>query len=90
MLCTALPTQIDRRFDKLDRDSAVRPTIIKPGDIWTKKSQAGLISDMKESLLGEDEQREERDKAFDLLDALYREREVCVGRVWGLWAGNEA
>ena len=72
LLYTALPTQIDRRFDEVDEDAAVRPTIIKPGEVWTKRSQAGLISDVKESHLREDDQRKERDGAFDLLDALSR------------------
>lgn len=75
---TALPKLIDRRFDQLDEDSAVRPTIIKPGDVWTKRSQAGLLSDMQESLLGEEEHREERERAYDLLDALSRSGSLPV------------
>eukprot|EP01062_Namystynia_karyoxenos_P084367 TRINITY_DN990_c0_g1_i1.p1 TRINITY_DN990_c0_g1~~TRINITY_DN990_c0_g1_i1.p1 ORF type:complete len:944 (+),score=307.67 TRINITY_DN990_c0_g1_i1:91-2922(+) len=69
---TALPRALDRRFEQLDDDSAVRPTIIKPAHVWTRQSQAGLISDVKQEELTEPEQRTERDKAYDLLDALSR------------------
>eukprot|EP01062_Namystynia_karyoxenos_P072273 TRINITY_DN682_c0_g1_i6.p1 TRINITY_DN682_c0_g1~~TRINITY_DN682_c0_g1_i6.p1 ORF type:complete len:982 (+),score=408.29 TRINITY_DN682_c0_g1_i6:116-2947(+) len=75
---TEIPTALDQRFDKLDEDAAVRPTIIKIGDGWKKKSQAGLISDMKETTLGQAQQRTERDRAFDLLDALSRSGSLPV------------
>eukprot|EP01062_Namystynia_karyoxenos_P072272 TRINITY_DN682_c0_g1_i5.p1 TRINITY_DN682_c0_g1~~TRINITY_DN682_c0_g1_i5.p1 ORF type:complete len:285 (+),score=94.54 TRINITY_DN682_c0_g1_i5:2-856(+) len=69
---TAIPSALDQRFEALDEDAAVRPTIIKLGDTWRRSAQAGLISDPKETALGETEQRTERARAFDLLDALSR------------------
>eukprot|EP01062_Namystynia_karyoxenos_P072277 TRINITY_DN682_c0_g2_i1.p1 TRINITY_DN682_c0_g2~~TRINITY_DN682_c0_g2_i1.p1 ORF type:complete len:1004 (+),score=317.32 TRINITY_DN682_c0_g2_i1:78-3089(+) len=67
---SALPGVLDKRFDILDEDAAVRPTIITPGDSWRRKSQPGLIGDPTEETLDEDKQREARDEAYDLLDAL--------------------
>ena len=46
--------------------------IIKTGDRWTKKSQKSLLSKLTSSALGSTEQKSEKDKAFDLLDALSR------------------
>ena len=36
---TKIPKQLDAKFEELDEDSALRPTIIKPGTLWTHKSQ---------------------------------------------------
>ena len=92
-----IPKELDAKFETLDVDSALRPTvssapsshkmpgaysesgsplgfaqIIKTGDRWTKKSQKSLLSKLASSALGSTEQKSEKDKAFDLLDALSR------------------
>lgn len=36
---TQIPKALDKQFEELDTDSALRPTIIKPGNTWTHKSQ---------------------------------------------------
>ena len=36
---TQIPKQLDTKFEELDSESAMRPTIIKPGSVWTLKSQ---------------------------------------------------
>ena len=36
---TQIPKQLDAKFEELDSESAMRPTIIKPGSVWTRKSQ---------------------------------------------------
>ena len=36
---TQIPKKLDQQFEELDTDSALRPTIIKPGTSWTYKSQ---------------------------------------------------
>ena len=69
---TKIPTQLNAKFEKLDEDSSLRATIIKPGNTWTKKAQASLLSKPVQSVLGKDKQEEDRNKAFDLLDALSR------------------
>jgi len=61
---------MDERFEQLDTDSALRPTIINPASTWTKKAQKALLASPTTSSLGKKEQKTEKDAAFDLLDAL--------------------
>merc|ERR1712228_299387 len=67
---TKVPQQMEERFESLDVDNALRPTIISPGDTWTKRAQKALLAKPTTSVLRDDEQKKERDAAFDLLDAL--------------------
>jgi len=69
---TQLPIELDKKFEALDTDGALRPTIIDIGKTWTKKSQEGLLGAQTEKILNIPEQETERNKAFDLLDALSR------------------
>lgn len=69
---TKVPKELDRRFEALDGDSALRPTIISPGDMWRKKAQKALLASPTASTLDSEDQKGERDAAFDLLDALTR------------------
>jgi len=69
---TALPALLDSMFAELDTDSALCPTIIKMGPTWTRTSQAGLLSKPTTSTLRDTEQKDEKNQAFDLLDALTR------------------
>jgi len=69
---TQVPQEMDKKFEEMDRDSALRPTIIKPMDTWRKKSQKALLAAPAESVLHGAEQKREKDAAFDLLDALTR------------------
>jgi len=55
-----------------DEDGAARPTIINPGEVWTKKSRKWLLSPEDESTLEGDAIIAEKNKAFDLIDALSR------------------
>jgi hypothetical protein len=41
---TEVPGRLDRKYEELDEDSALRPTIINPGKVWTKKFQSTLLS----------------------------------------------
>jgi len=75
---TAIPGQLDDAFKALDVDSALRPTIIKMRDVWTRKAQDGLLSKPKDQTLRSSEQRSEKQKAFDLLDALSRSGVLSV------------
>mmetsp|Transcript_43764 Transcript_43764/g.103411 ORF Transcript_43764/g.103411 Transcript_43764/m.103411 type:complete len:974 (+) Transcript_43764:105-3026(+) len=67
---TQVPHEMDRRFEELDTDSALRPTIITPSDTWTKRAQKALLASPTESTLRQSEQKLEKDAAFDLLDGL--------------------
>ena len=67
---TKLPAELDRKFEALDDDGALRPTIINPGEVWTRSSQKGLLTAPTQTTLRAAEQKAEKNRAFDLLDAL--------------------
>lgn len=75
---TKIPTELDSKFEELDVDSALRPTIINVGDVWTKKAQAGLLASQTTQLLHTSDQSTERDRAYDLLDALSRSGALSI------------
>jgi len=66
---TRIPHHLDTQFEK---DHNMKATIIETGDMWKKKSKADLLSKLTESFLWHEERRTEKDKAFDLLDAISR------------------
>jgi ubiquitin len=76
---TQVPAKIDAKFDKLDEDGAVRPTKVAPGDVWRKKFLKSLLAKPSETSLGKDELRTEKNKAFDLLDALSKSGALALG-----------
>ena len=67
---TKLPALLDKRFEELDEDGALRATILRPGDRWTRSAQKGLLSAPAQASLSAKQQKEEKNRAFDLLDAL--------------------
>jgi hypothetical protein len=67
---TAIPTALEEKYGELDVDGALRPTILNTGPTWTKSSKKSLLSPAVSSSLYNEEQRKERERAFDLLDAL--------------------
>jgi len=67
-----LPVELDRRLAELDTDAAMRPTKIIVADTWRKKAQKALLASPADSVLQKAEQDTEKQKAFDLLDALSR------------------
>jgi len=67
---TKVPQELEHKFEALDDDSALRPTIISAGAVWSKRFQKALLAKPEETTLGKDEQGKERNRAFDLLDAL--------------------
>lgn len=69
---TAIPTELDAKCEELDEDAALRPTIINVGPVWTKKQQLALLADPTTVSMGATEQAAEKNRAFDLLDALSR------------------
>ena len=48
----------------------MRPSKLEVGEAWEKRSQRALLGDPVEETLRAAEQRSEKDRAFDLLDAL--------------------
>ena len=69
---TRLPAVLDAKLLAHDADSAVRPTRIDVGEVWTRRAQRALLAKPSSCALGADEQKGEKEKAFDLLDALSR------------------
>ncbi|KAJ9471593.1 hypothetical protein DIPPA_28405 [Diplonema papillatum] len=66
------PHALEKQFDAFSDAACIRPTIIKPSNSWTKRYQPKLLSDVKTSNVGSDQQTKEKNRAFDLLDALTR------------------
>lgn len=75
---TRVPAEMDESFEKLDTDGALRPTIIKAGERWTKQAQKALLASPTTSTLHSSEQKKEKDAAFDLLDALTKSGALTV------------
>jgi len=75
---TKIPTELEKSCEMLDKDSALRPTIIKPSDSWKKKYQKSLLSAPDTMTLTTTEQDNERKKTFDLLDALTKSGALSV------------
>jgi hypothetical protein len=75
---TKIPVALDARMEALDGDSALRPTIVSVGHQWQKTAYASLLSGLTHTEVGVDEQRVERNRAFDLLDALSRSGALAI------------
>jgi hypothetical protein len=69
---TMIPKKLDSTFEKFDSDNALHATKIKLGDGWRRMRQANLLVTAAESTLESEDQKTEKQKAFDLLDALSR------------------
>lgn len=65
-----IPTELDGKFERLDEDAALRPTILNVGKVWIKRSKKALLADFTTSSLSPAEQKLERNTCYDLLDAL--------------------
>ncbi len=75
---TAIPRELDRKLDLLDEDSTLRPTILNLGKTWTREARESLLSEPEEASLGGKQQETERNKAFDLLDALSKSGALMI------------
>jgi hypothetical protein len=75
---TRIPAALDRKFEALDEDGALRATIINPGDVWTRSAQKGLLGAQSSASLSSREQKDEKNKAFDLLDALSKSGALAI------------
>jgi hypothetical protein len=75
---TEVPGLLDKRYEALDEENALRPTILSCGSPWKRQSQKSLLSKPIEETLDSKAQDSERDKAFDLLDALSRSGSLTV------------
>merc|ERR1719217_150464 len=48
---TEVPKEMDKQFEALDKDGLLRPTIINPSDVWTRKAQKALLGKPQTSKL---------------------------------------
>mmetsp|Transcript_28390 Transcript_28390/g.69103 ORF Transcript_28390/g.69103 Transcript_28390/m.69103 type:complete len:970 (+) Transcript_28390:77-2986(+) len=69
---TQLPAVLDSKYAKHDVDSALRPTKLIVGEEWQRSAQKALLGKPTESTLNQEDQKAEKNKSFDLLDALSR------------------
>ena len=69
---TKIPAEIDSRSLALDPESSLRPTIINPGKTWSKSFQTALLAKAESKTLNKSDIKQERERAFDLLDCLTR------------------
>ncbi len=75
---TRIPAALDRKLEALDEDGAVRATILNPGDVWTRTAPKGLLGATTSTTLLAKEQKDEKNKAFDLLDALSKSGALSI------------
>ncbi|KAL3903406.1 MAG: hypothetical protein SGILL_010459, partial [Bacillariaceae sp.] len=69
---TSIPKKLDTAIEKFGQDCALRSTTIKTSDTWTRQRQENLLTKAVTTTLGSGDIKTEKDKAFDLLDALSR------------------
>jgi len=69
---TSFGDSLDRKFEILDEDHALRPTILGIGTTWNKRSQKALLASPTEETMVQSHQISEKIRAFDLLDSLTR------------------
>lgn len=75
---TRIPADLDKKLEALDEDGALRATIINPGDPWTRSAQKGLLGAPTSASLSARAQKDEKHKAFDLLDALSKSGALAI------------
>lgn len=76
---TSLPAELDKKYDALDKDGALRPTIIKLPELpWTKRYQESVLDSPSTTMMGSDDKKKARNAAFDLLDALSRSGTLSI------------
>jgi len=75
---TKIPGTLDKKFEELDEDSALRPTIIQIGPTWQRRSQKALLAPPVDQSVLEPQQEQARNQAFDLLDSLSRNGALAI------------
>lgn len=75
---TVVPGQLDEKFEALDDDNALCTTTIKAGLNWTKKYKESLLAAECETTLDTEKQKDEKNKAYDLLDALTKSGTLLI------------
>merc|ERR1712232_436602 len=74
-----IPKQLDSILETHDTNGALRSTILKTGPRWERQRKRNLLVDPKNNELNNKKRRVEKNKAFDLLDALSRSGALPIG-----------
>jgi hypothetical protein len=74
---TVIPQILDHAIDKYAQSNALRTTTIKAGS-WSRNRQSNLLSNPKLIQLSINDMKSEKNKAFDLLDALSRSGSLSI------------
>lgn len=72
---TLIPQKLEQVFAQ---SSCVRPVIITPDNEWPKLSSQSLLQPLEASVLGTEELKTEKNKAFDLIDALSKSGAISI------------
>jgi len=75
---TKIPGTLDKKFEELDEDSALRPTIIQIGPTWQRRAQKALLAPPVDQSVMVPQQEQARNQAFDLLDSLSRNGALAI------------
>ena len=69
---TLIPKVLDSKLEKFDTDHSMHSIIIKAGIEWTRTRQTNFLTSPKTTRLSNESIRNEKTKAYALLDALSR------------------
>ena len=69
---TLVPKILDEAVEKSGADASLRSTVLKTSDNWVRNRQENILAKSKTWNLNSSDIRAEKNKAFDLLDALSR------------------
>ncbi|KAI8908096.1 hypothetical protein DFJ77DRAFT_473676 [Powellomyces hirtus] len=75
---TKFPIKLDENLRKLDTANALRPTVIKLGETWTRTRSQSILAAPTTNSLSAADKTIERNQAFDLLDALSRSGSMAI------------
>ena len=75
---TRIPRELDQKFETYDEDGALRPTILNLGEPWSRTATKSLLAAPTTATMSAKEQRDEKNRAFDLLDALSRSGALAI------------
>jgi hypothetical protein len=75
---THIPKRLDSTIEEHLSDYILRTSVIETGNSWTPLRQESLFTNIKSSTLSGDAIQSERNKAFDLMDALSQSGSLSI------------
>jgi hypothetical protein len=67
-----MPKMLDALIEQHDSEGSLCSTVVKTSNSWIRSRQENLLSKVRAQTLGSGDIKSEKDKTFDLLDALSR------------------